>query len=164
VLPNNGNVVLAAQAAAAAATRPAVVVETRSIPAGLAALLAFDPDRPAEENAREMAAAAAAVRTAEVTRAVRDVTLDGVAVQAGSFVGLVEGAIVAADPSPGLVVAAVGERLLADGAALVTALTGEGDTDPLVDALAALVRERPGVDLEVHAGGQPHYPLLLSAE
>ncbi len=164
VLPNNGNVVLAAQAAAAAATRPAVVVETRSIPAGLAALLAFDPDRPAEENAREMAAAAAAVRTAEVTRAVRDVTLEGVAVLAGSFVGLVEGAFVAADPSPGLVVAAVGERLLADGAALVTALTGEGDTDPLVDALAALVRERPGVDLEVHAGGQPHYPLLLSAE
>ena len=83
VLPNNSNVVLAAEQAAAAASKPAEVVPTRSIQAGLAALVAFDPSRSAAENAAEMRAAVAGVGTGAVTVASRDVELNGLRIGRG---------------------------------------------------------------------------------
>ena len=91
VLPNNSNVRLAAEHAAEQVDRPAAVVPTESIPAGLAALVAYDGMRSAAENAADMAAAAAAVATGEVTRASRDVQLNGLAIRQGEWLGLVDG-------------------------------------------------------------------------
>ena len=91
VLPNNSNVRLAAEHAAEQAGRPAAVVPTESIPAGLAALVAYDGTRSADENAEEMAAVAAAVATGEVTRASRDVELNGLAIRHGDWLGLADG-------------------------------------------------------------------------
>jgi DAK2 domain fusion protein YloV len=162
LLPNDGTVVLAAEQAAAHAGKPAVVVPADSIPAGLAALVAYDGALDAAANAAAMRAAAAAVSTAEVTVASRDGVLGGVEVREGDWLGLVDG-----DPVAGggfeQVALAVVDRLLAEPRDLLTLLTGA--EEPELDGLLARVAAaHPEVEVEVHAGGQPHRPLLLSAE
>jgi uncharacterized protein len=163
VLPNNRNVVLSAEQAAEHAAKPAHVVPTVSMQAGLAALVAFDPERSAEENVEGMAAAAGGVATGAVTIASRDVELDGVAVREGSWLGLADGQAVAGGDDFERVAEAVVERLLGEPRDVLTLLTGE-DEPELDDLVAAIERRHPGLELEVHAGGQPHYPLLLAAE
>ena len=98
VLPCNANVLGAARAAVAAFGAGAHVVEALSIPAGLAALVAYDPDAPADRNAAAMGAAAAAVTSAEITRAVRSARVDGIDVREGDWIGLVEGTVTDAAP------------------------------------------------------------------
>jgi dihydroxyacetone kinase-like predicted kinase len=163
ILPNNPNVRLAAEHAAEQAVRPVEIVPTESIPAGLAALVAYDGTRGAVENAEEMAAAAAAVASGEVTRASRDVELNGVAVRHGDWLGLVAGEPVAGgEDFAGVALEVVG-HLLAEPRGLLTLLTGS--EPPLLDGLVErLTSAHPGLEVEVHAGGQPHYPLLLGAE
>ncbi len=163
ILPNNPNVRLAAQHAAEQARLPAEVVPTDSIPAGLAALVVYDGTRGAAENAAEMADAAAAVATGEVTRASRDVRLNGLAIRRGDWLGLAGGEPVAggddfADVTLGVVV-----RLLAEPRTLLTLLTG-AEPPPLDGLLERLASAHPELEIEVHEGGQPHYPLLLGAE
>ena len=98
VLPNNKNVILAAEQAVGAAGRPARLVPTRSVQAGLGALVAFDPARPAEANQAEMEAAAAGVRSGAVTRASRDAVVGDLAVEEGQFLGLLDGEPVSVGP------------------------------------------------------------------
>lgn len=163
ILPNNGNVILAAEQAARLAAARARVVPTGSIPAGLAALVAFNPKLGADENAEAMAEAAAQVATGEVTVASRDSLVDGVAVRQGAYVGLVDGVAVASGPGFDEVARAVLERLLARPRDLVTLLSGVGA--PPLDPVVSFLRESyPKVEVEVETGGQPHYPLLVSAE
>jgi DAK2 domain fusion protein YloV len=163
LLPNNSNVVLAAEQAARVAGRPVHIVPTESIPAGLAALVAFNAERSAEENAAAMQEALAGVATGEVTIASRDASSDGVAVRAGEYLGLLDGTAVASGPTFDDVAREVLGRLLAEPRDVVTLLHGEGapPLNGLVDELAA---QHPELELDVHDGGQPHYPLLLSAE
>jgi DAK2 domain fusion protein YloV len=163
LLPNDSNVLLAAEQAAQHAAKPAVVVPADSIPAGLAALVAYDGSRNAEENAVEMREAAAAVVTGEVTVASRDVSLNGVAIRRGEWVGLVDGDPVVGGPDFTDVAAVVVGRLLARPRDLLTLLTG-ADEPELGDLLAWIAAEHPEVEVDVQVGGQPHYPLLLSAE
>jgi DAK2 domain fusion protein YloV len=163
VLPNNANVWLAAEHAAKEARLPVEIVPTESIPAGLAALVAYDGARSAAENAEEMAAAAAAVATGEVTRASRDVELDGVAVKNGDWLGLADGEPVAGGDDFAEVAFEVVGRLLAEPRTLLTLLTG-ADPPPLDGLVERLTSAHPELEVEVHEGGQPHYPLLLGAE
>ena len=163
VLPNNSNVRLAAEHAAEQVDRPAAVVPTESIPAGLAALVAYDGMRSAAENAADMAAAAAAVATGEVTRASRDVQLNGLAIRQGEWLGLVDGDPVAGGDDFADVALGVVDRLLAEPRTLLTLLTG-ADPPPLDGLVERLAAAHPQLDVEVHEGGQPHYPLLLGAE
>jgi DAK2 domain fusion protein YloV len=163
LLPNNSNVVLAAEQAARVAGRPVHVVATRSIPAGLAALVAFNAEHSAEENASAMRQALAGVATGEVTIASRDASSDGVAVREGEYLGLLDGTAVVSGPTFDGVAREVLGRLLAEPRDVVTLLHGEGapSLNGLLDELAA---QHPELELDVHEGGQPHYPLLLSAE
>ena len=163
VLPNNGNVILAAEQAADASERPARVVPTRSVQAGLGAMVAFDPDREAAANAAEMEDAAGGVRAGAVTRASRDAMVDDLAVAEGDFLGLVEGDPVATGPVLHPVARDVLERLLEEGADVLTVLVGDG-AEGVDDLVAFLREEHPDLELEVHEGGQPHYPLLFAAE
>jgi uncharacterized protein len=163
VLPNNANVRLAAEHAVKEAQRPAEIVATESIPAGLAALVAYVGSRSAAENAAEMAAAAAAVATGEVTRASRDVRLNGLAIRRDDWLGLVDGDPVAGGVDFAEVAAGVVERLLAEPRTLLTLLTG-AEPPPLDELIERLAVTHPELDVEVHDGGQPHYPLLLGAE
>ena len=163
VLPNNGNVIMAAEQAAANAGRVVRVVPTRSIQAGLAALVSFDPTASADANAAAMQETLDGVVTGAVTIASRDVRLDGIAVEAGKWLGLAEGEAVAGGETFDDTARAVLASLLSEPRGVLTLLAGEDA--PALDRLIAQVRAtHPDLELDVHDGGQPHYPLLLAAE
>jgi DAK2 domain fusion protein YloV len=163
LLPNNSNVVLAAEQAARVAGRPVQVVATESIPAGLAALVAFHRERSAEENATAMRDALTGLATGEVAIASRDASADGVSVHEGEYLALLDGLAIASGPAFDEVAAALLERLLAEPRDVLTVLRGEG-APPLNGLLEELAARYPELELDVHEGGQPNYPLLLSAE
>jgi fatty acid kinase len=163
ILPNNSNIVLAAEHAAAHADRTVEVVASESIPAGLAAMVVFNGSREASENAAEMREAIATLATGEVTIASRDVRLDGISIRKGDWLGLAGGSPVAGGGDFDEVAYAVVDRLLAEPRDLLTLLVGEDDT-PLEPLLARIAAEHPAIEVDVQAGGQPHYHLLLSAE
>ncbi len=151
LLPNDRNAVLAAEHAADHASKPAHVLPTRTIQAGLAALVAFDPSLPAAQNLEVMRAAADAVVSG------------GVHTSDGRWFGVVEGHLVAEGASFEEAVWPVVQRLLADPRGVLTLLTGEG-APPLEALLEELSARHPDLEVEVHAGGQPRYALLLGAE
>jgi DAK2 domain fusion protein YloV len=163
VLPNNANVILSAEQAAKLAEKPVRVIPSRSVQAGLAAIVRYLPSLDAAENEAAMLEALEQVATGEVTVASRDVELDGVDVRKGAWLGLVDGSAVASSADFEEVAYAVAERLLGDGREVLTLLTGADE--PELDGLLRRIQERhSGVELDVQPGGQPHYPLLLSAE
>jgi DAK2 domain fusion protein YloV len=163
ILPNNSNVLLAAEHAAANADRAVEVVAADSIPGGLAAMVAFDGQQTAAENAAEMRDAVAAVDTGEVTIASRDVQMNGLSIHEGDWLGLFDGEPIAGGGSFDEVAGAVVDRLLARPRDLLTLLVGQ-DEQPLDGLLQRVSSAHPDVDVDVQQGGQPHYHLLLSAE
>jgi DAK2 domain fusion protein YloV len=163
LLPNNANVLLSAEQAAELATKPVTVVPTVSIQAGLAAMVSFLPERSAGDNAAEMSDVLESVVTGEVTKASRDVVMNGLSVRKGGWLGLADGEAVAAGDDFDDVAARVVEALLAEPRMMLTLLTGK--SAPALDAFLDGIRARhPELELDVQEGGQPHYPLLLSAE
>lgn len=165
ILPNNGNVVLTAEQAAGMSSLNIAVVPSRSIPSGLAAMIAFDPEEDAVGNARTMEEAIADVRYAEVTRAVRDSELDGLEVKQGQAMAIVDGRLVAAADALEEAFAGMLEEFARGGADYVTVLTalnGSGTTREQLQELAA--RVAPNAEISFHEGGQPLYPVLASAE
>jgi uncharacterized protein len=163
VLANNPNVVMAAEQAARLASKPARVIRSSSLTAGLAAMVGFEGARTAEENAAEMESLLADVATGAVTVASRDVDVDGLKIARGAYLGLIDGEPVAGGTSFDTVASTVVDRLLAEPRDVLTLVTG-ADEPELGGVLARLAERYPDVELEVHPGGQPHYPLLLSAE
>jgi DAK2 domain fusion protein YloV len=163
LLPNNSNVILAAEQAAGLASKPVEVIRAGTIQSGLAAMVVFDGSRRAAENAAEMREVLESVATGEVTVASRDVELNGLAIRKGNYFGLVGEDPVAESESFDEVAGAVVERLLAEPREVLTLLKGE-DAPELDALLRRLQEEHPGVEVDVQDGGQPHYPLLLSAE
>jgi DAK2 domain fusion protein YloV len=163
LLPNNENVVLAAQQAAELSAKPVRVVPTKSIQAGLAALVPFDPGRSAEENVGEMRDVVRRVATGAVTRASRPVRLNGRRLEPGAFLGLVDGEPVTGGDDFADVAEEVVAMLLAEPRDVLTLLAGEGH--PALDGLVGtLEAQNPELEIELHEGGQPLYPLLISAE
>ena len=166
ILPNNGNVILTAEQAAGMSPLHIAVVPSRSIPSGLAAMVAFDPGEDAVGNARLMEDAIADVRCGEVTHAVRDSELDGVEVKKGQAMGIVDGKLVAAaDDIEGAFGGVLAEfvRGGADYVTVLTALNGSpGTTRERLAEIAA--RLAPDAEVSFHEGGQPLYPILASAE
>jgi len=163
VLPNNSNVILSAEQAAKLATKPVRVIPSRSVQAGLAAIVRYLPSLGAAENETAMVQALEQVATGEVTIASRDVELDGVDVRKGAFLGLAGGEAVASSADFDEVAFAVVERLLGPGREVLTILTG-ADEPELAGIIRRLEQSHPDVELDVQPGGQPHYPLLLAAE
>jgi DAK2 domain fusion protein YloV len=165
ILPNNGNVIMTAEQTAKLTERHVLVLPSRSVQAGLSATVVFDKRSPGDENLQEMKDVLESVVTGEVTRAVRDSLVDGVQVKTRDYIGLVDDRVVASSSDVAVVVADVVARLLDGGREMLTVLVGEGDDGPqALAALEALQGAHPGVEIEVHEGGQPFYPLLLSAE
>lgn len=165
LLPNNKNILMAAEQVAGLASKPVGVVPTRSMQAGLSVMVAFDPHGSLDKNVAEMAGALAHVLTGEVTMAVRDSSIDGVNVKAGSYIGLVEGRVVASTTDLADAARAVAEELLADDKELMTVLVGGGEWSRAAAEAAERLREQfPDVEFEIHDGGQPLYPLLMAAE
>jgi uncharacterized protein len=163
VLPNNKNVVAAARQAVELAGRPARVVPTETMQAGLGAMVAYRPDASAEELATAMEAAARGVRAGAVTRASRSTQLGALTVEEGNFLGLVDGEAVATGAALEAVARDVVERLLDGGSDVLTVLLG-AEAQPFDALREELEAAHPDLEVEVHEGGQPHYPLLFSAE
>jgi hypothetical protein len=111
-----------------------------------------------------MGAAAAAVTSAEITRAVRSARVDGIDVREGEWIGLVEGTVTDVAPTVAAVVEAVAGRLLAAEPALVTALLGNDANGDTRGAVATIATTHPLVEFDIREGGQPHHSLLLGAE
>ena len=165
VLPNNKNILMAAQQAAQVAQKQVKVVPSRSLPQGIAALLAFDPEADVEQNYKAMEGALDNVITGRVTVAVNDATINGLTVHEGDVIGLVEEGLVARGDSVEDVVISVLEKMDARDAEIITLYYGEGVSEEEAQALAEKVRDAfPEQEVEVLYGGQPHYPYILSAE
>jgi hypothetical protein len=166
VLPNNKNIIPAAEQLDAISPKTVRVVPTRSMPEGLAALMVYDPEAPAEANTAAMRQAAEAIVSGEVTRAVRASQTDAGPVAEGDWIGIVRGdgiVAVAAD-----VVGAATTLLTAtitDQCELVTVITGADADDTTTGTIEAWLRDyHPAVEVEVHHGGQPLYPYLFGVE
>ena len=165
VLPNNKNVIAAAEQAAGRTTKRVAVVPSRSIPQGVAALLALNADLPFEANTAAFERALSTVRSAEVTRAVRSTTANGHRVEVGQPVGIVDGSLDVVAGDIGSAVRACIDRMLTPEAGLLTLYAGEDARDDDARALADELRGRyPALEVELVAGGQPHYPYLISLE
>ena len=164
VLPNNSNVVLTAEQAAALSKKTVRVIPSKSVQAGFAAMSRFLPTSSPEENEETMLEELAAAISGEITVASRDATIDGVDIREGAYLGLVDDLAVASGPDLDAVVHEVVDRVLAGGQTFLTILTGE-DAPPLDGLLTALEERHPDLEaLDVHEGGQPHYPLLVVAQ
>jgi fatty acid kinase len=160
ILPNNGNVVLAAREAVKQTRIPAHVVPTRSMQAGLVALHeGFHSHDGAEENVERMNAVLESVRTGELTRAARTTAVDGIEVAQGDWLGLVGERAVVAGPVLETVLGALVEQLVG-GSGLLEVLVG-ADAGEARAALDRLSERLPHLELHVYDGGQPDYPLLL---
>jgi len=168
LLPNDGDTLLAANAAAKVAAEEGIdlrVVAARTAVQGIAALAVYDPDRPFGDNVLTMSSAAAATRNGAVTVATKEALTSGGPCRPGDVLGVVDGDIVLVGDDLTRIGTDVVERLLSSGGELLTVVSGEDATPALGEDVAAAVR-RHRRDLEVtHIyGGQPLYPLLLGVE
>ena len=170
VLPNNPNIILAANQASELADRSVTVIPSRNIPQGISAMLAFNPDLDADANANAMRAALADVRSGEITTAVRSTTLNGVAVAQGQAIAMLDGALVAATATPNEALIAMLDSADLEDGSLVTLYLGSGDGAAgdleriAAEATETIEARFAGVEVEVHEGGQPHYTYLVSIE
>jgi dihydroxyacetone kinase-like predicted kinase len=166
ILPNNKNIIPVAEQVDALSERNVVVVPTVSMPEALAALVVYDPESDADENAAEMVEAIASVTTGEVTRAVRASRSDVGEIAEGDWIGITRGEGIAS-VAPDVVGATLAllDRLLADGAELLTVITGADATTAVTAEIEGhIAAVHPEVQVEVHRGGQPLYPYLFGAE
>lgn len=165
LLPNNTNILMAARQAAEQTPRSVRIVPTRSLPQGIAALLAFNYGEDLDTNVQLMEAAAGRVASIEVTVAERTTEVKGQTVEKGRALGLLDDAIVAVADS--LTDAAIGALAHAepDGREIVTIYWGEGATRGQAQELSeAIQAEHPHLETEIVEGGQPHYPYIISVE
>ncbi len=165
VLPNDKNIIMAANQAAEATKKHAVVVPSRSVPQGIMALLAVNPEEGLDVNARAMEDALAAVRTIEITTAVRTTEIGGVAVEEGQTIAVVDDELKVATGTPQEALDAALDELTGGSTSLITLYYGADATDEQAQAAADHLRERyTGHEVEVAAGGQPHYLYIVSLE
>ena len=165
ILPNNKNILMAAQSAAEVIDQPAAVVETKTIPQGLTSLLAFDESKSIEENYERMSTSLGDVVSGSVTTAVRDTTIDGLEIHENDNLGMVDGKIVVSNPDMMETLEETFAHMLDEDSEIVTIYVGEDGSEELANELAqALAEKYEDVEVEIHQGGQPVYPYLFSVE
>jgi DAK2 domain fusion protein YloV len=165
LLPNNSNVILAAKQVPGLTKKRLHVIETHNVPQGVAAVVAFRPDRSGAENLASMKAEAERVQTIEVTHAVRDTRSNGLKVKKGDVIGLINDKLEFAGSDYGEVVNKALSKLGSDAYELITVYRGKDATDDELAKLESAIRANyPGLALEVQQGGQQHYPFILSVE
>jgi DAK2 domain fusion protein YloV len=165
ILPNNKNIVMAANQAKQVTVKDVAVVPSRTVPQGLAAMLSLQPDGEVASVAEKMIKALSTVKTGEITVAVRNVEIDGVNVKDGQVIAMLDGKLVV---SAGSVEEGVLEFLEKAGASeceLTTLFYGENMPHAEANRIADVVREKySNLEVEVQEGGQPHYQFIISVE
>lgn len=165
ILPNNGNIILAANQAKSLSKKNIVVIPTKSIPQGISALMTLDYEKSIEDNVKKMNRAIGEVKTGLITYAVRDSNFDGVDIEEGNFLGITEGKISAVGEEITDVINKVMNAMIDEDSSLITIYYGndvsEDDALKLEEDLKANYED---CDVEVHYGGQPLYYYILSVE
>lgn len=165
ILPNNSNIVAVAQAVDAETSKTVVVIPTISIPGGLASLLGYDPQATAAQNSLTMTEIVDGVKVGEVTQAVRPTNTGVGEVATGDWIGLDSDGICSIGSSLTQAATALLEQLVEDHDEILSVIVGDEATDADVRAVTEWMSEnRPGVDTEVHKGGQSHYPFFFGVE
>ncbi|GKV64230.1 MULTISPECIES: DAK2 domain-containing protein [unclassified Sporosarcina] len=165
ILPNNKNIVMAAEQAAEVLEIEAAVVPTTSVPEGLAAILAFNPEATVEKNALAMREAASYVKTGQVTYAVRDTSIDGVTIRKDDFMGIAQGKITSSNPSLEEVTKKLIASMIDEEDEIVTVIYGEDVSSEDAKEIGSYIEEQfDHVDVELYAGKQPLYPYIFSVE
>nr|WP_222618982.1 DAK2 domain-containing protein [Ornithinibacillus hominis] len=165
VLPNNKNIVMAAEQAAELSEVNAAVVATKTIPQGISALLAFHPEENLDANKANMLEASSHVKTGQITYAVRDTQIDGISIENGNFMGIAEGKIVTTDKDRLEAVKQLFQELITEDDEILTILSGEDVSEEEVNELVSYVEENyEDVEIEVHNGNQPIYSYIFSVE
>jgi dihydroxyacetone kinase-like predicted kinase len=165
ILPNNKNIVMAANQAKDVTVKKVAVVPTRTVPQGLAAMLSLNPEGELEAVAEKMARAMSMVKTGEITVATRTVEIDGVNVESGQVIALLDGKLVLSANSVEDGVLGLLEKADAANNELVTLFYGEGMSHSEANRIADTVRTKyPTLEIEVQEGGQPHYQFIISVE
>lgn len=164
VLPNNSNIILAAEQAKELTKANIVVIATKNIPQGIAAAINFNPDASVEDNARSMQKAAENVRSGQVTRSVRDTEMDGLELHSGDIIGIYKG-IVAKGTDTDDVAAEVAAKMVDDSTAVITLYYGADITEEKAEALVQRLQSvYPYYDVMAYFGGQSHYHYYISVE
>ena len=165
LLPNNANVIMAAKQVVSLTKKQVRLIETHSVPEGVAAVVAFSQDKPVAENLQAMKAEAERVQTIEVTHAVRDTRSNGLKVKKGDVIGLINEKLEFAGGDYAEVVNKALGKLGTDAYELVTVYRGEDASDEELKHLESSIRSSyPTLEVEVQQGGQLHYPFILSVE
>jgi dihydroxyacetone kinase-like predicted kinase len=165
LLPNNGNVILSARQVPSLTDKEVHVVPTDTLPEGVSALLAFNYEADFSTNCATMDNAAKRVQTAEITTAVRTVQIDGVHVQEGDIIGLLNGRLVVAGTDILSIIHETLQRMKAEQYEIFTLYFGETITAEQADETARQIKSwYPSQEIEVLSGGQPYYAYILSAE
>jgi DAK2 domain fusion protein YloV len=165
VLPNNGNVLLAAQKAEELSQKNVIVVPSETIPQGISALLSFSHQGDLEKNAEAMEKATKAVQTAEITKAIRSVKYNSLEVTEGEIIGLLNGDLTASGQTVPEVVSTMLEQMNAGEHEIITVYFGEDVTETQAEDLVKKVRGKySDQEWEIVDGGQPHYYYIISAE
>lgn len=165
MLPNNSNVILAAEQARELSSKPIAVIPCRTVPQGIAALLAINYQDDFETNVAAMRRAMTDIETGEITTATRSATINGVQVTDGQIIGLHNGELKVTSTKIEEVARALLKEMNSADREIITLYYGETVSESDANALADLLQEGwPDQEIEVIAGGQPHYHYILSAE
>lgn len=165
ILPNNKNIIMAANQAVEVSEIPAAVVETKYISQGLTAMLGYNPDGTLEDNKAAMVAEMANVTSGQVTVAVRDTTVDGLEIHKDHFMGIIDGKIVSEDADLVKETINMIKQMIDEDKELVTLIFGEETDQATAELIAESVEEaNEDIEVEIVDGGQPVYHFLASVE
>jgi DAK2 domain fusion protein YloV len=165
ILPNNSNIILAANQAKSISDKNVIVAPTKTIPQGIAALMALDYDREAEENAKKIERTISGVKTGLITYAVRNSTYDDINIEEGNILGLLEGKIKNVGKNIPEVFKALLQEMIDEDSSLISVYYGKETFQEEAEKLAEYIQETyPECDVDMHYGGQPLYYYILSVE
>lgn len=166
VLPNNKNIILAAeQAASIVEDKKLIVIPSKTVPQGITAMINFETSRTVEENTEAMTEAMQTVSTGQLTYAVRDTSIDGKEIKKDDIMGLSDTGLAAVGQNINKTLLELIDSMMNEDAELITIYYGEDITEEDAEAVLAEVEEKyPDVDVELQMGGQPIYYYIVSVE
>ncbi|WP_343343516.1 DAK2 domain-containing protein [Terrisporobacter petrolearius] len=165
ILPNNSNIIMAANQAKELSAKNIIVIPTKNVAQAFATLVTFDADADVNENESNMMEALSSVKSGQVTYAVRDTVINDVEVKEGNIIGIAEGKLLSAGNKVDEITTDLIEKLVDEDSAIITLFYGEDTSEEEAEALRGSLEEKfEDIDVELHYGGQPLYYYLISVE
>ncbi|WP_407675759.1 DAK2 domain-containing protein [Peribacillus saganii] len=165
ILPNNKNIIMAAEQAADVLEENIIVIPSKTVPQGMSALLAFNPSAKPEQNSEAMKDALSHVKTGQITYAVRDTSIDGLEIEKGDFMGLADGKIVIKNKDKVQAAKELLKEIMDEESEILTILYGEEASREEVDLIVEFANENfEDAEVEIHNGNQPLYSFIFSIE